>query len=123
VTAPEKNWLEWVVFWAGLALLGGLAGYLVYASAVAGETPPRLAVAIGAPERLATGYAVPVSVTNEGDTTAQSVTIEVESGTGERGEVTLAFVPHGSSRRGWVTFDRQPDPARLRARVVGYEEP
>jgi uncharacterized protein (TIGR02588 family) len=126
VKVPEKNWLEWMVFWAGLALVGGVAGYLAYAATTTGRTPPRLTIAIGEPRRTAEGFAVPVTVANAGDTTAHSVTVEVRSGDGgegERAEVTLAFVPHGSERRGWVTFERAPDASRLRARVLGYEEP
>jgi len=126
VKKPEKNWLEWTVFWAGLALLCTVAGYLVYAAATAGQSPPLLTLSLGAPRDVPGGFAVPVTVRNGGDITAESVTIEVRDGAGpdsERGEVVLAFVPHGSTRRGWVTFLRRPAPERLRARVLGYEEP
>ncbi len=123
---PQKNWLEWTVFWAGTALLAIVAGYLTYAAVTTGKGPPRLAVSIGAVEEAPGGFAVPVTVANTGDTTAESVGIEVRHGNGaddERGELTFAFVPQGSTRRGWITFQRRPDPLRLRARVLGYEQP
>ncbi|MGH9308618.1 MAG: hypothetical protein ACRD1U_04545 [Vicinamibacterales bacterium] len=126
MTKPRKNWLEWAVFWTGLVLVGAVAAYLVYAAAVGGNRPPQLAVHIGAIEEVPGGFAVAVEVRNSGDVTAEAVVVEVRSNEGadhERGEVTLAFVPHGSTRRGWVTFPQRPDAGTLRARVLGYEEP
>lgn len=126
MSKPRKNWLEWAVFWLGLALVCTVASYLVYAAAVGGTRPPQLAIHIGAIEEVPGGFAVAVEVRNTGDVTAEAVVVEVLSGEGadhERGELTLAFVPHGSTRRGWVTFPRRPDARTLRARVLGYQEP
>ena len=126
MTPPRKNWLEWAVFWTGAALLCGVAAYLVYGIATTGNRPPRLTVTLGEAEAVPGGFAIAVMVRNSGDVTAESVVVEVVSGEGpgaERSELVLAFVPHGATRRGWVTFLRQPAPDRLRARVLGYEEP
>lgn len=126
MTRPRKNWLEWAVFWTGLALVSAVAGYLVYAGLTNGERPPRLVATIGAIEEVPQGFAVGVEVRNLGDVTAEGVKVEVTitgDPTGERGEITLAFVPHGSTRRGWVTFRQRPNAAALHARVLGYEEP
>ncbi|MGH9371846.1 MAG: hypothetical protein ACRD15_09985 [Vicinamibacterales bacterium] len=123
---PKKNWLEWTVFWAGLALVCAVAAYLAYAAATTGDRPPQLTVTVGRVEEAPGGFAVPVTVSNTGDRTAESVVIEVRSEDGpasERSEVLLALVPQGSSRRGWATFQRRPAPNSLRARVTGYEQP
>jgi uncharacterized protein (TIGR02588 family) len=120
VTRAHKNWLEWTVFALSAVLILAVAGVLGYL-AVAGERRnPRLEVSLGTPERVPSGYAVPVTVTNTGDITAEEVGVE---GGDERGELTLAFVPGGSRRQGWVAFTREPDVARLRTRLIGYEQP
>jgi uncharacterized protein (TIGR02588 family) len=124
VTRAHKNWLEWTVFALSAVLILAVAGVLGYL-AVAGERRnPRLEVSLGTPERVPSGYAVPVTVTNTGDITAEEVVVEVRvEGGDERGELTLAFVPGGSRRQGWVAFTREPDVARLRTRLIGYEQP
>jgi uncharacterized protein (TIGR02588 family) len=69
---------------------------------------------------------VAVRVRNDGDTTAQEVAIEATltwPGGSEQGEITLAYVPYHSHRRGWIVFSHDPRHARLDARVVGYREP
>jgi uncharacterized protein (TIGR02588 family) len=126
VTRPVKNWLEWTVFGLGLILIAGIAAYLVHAAATRSERPPALAIQVGSIIAAPAGFAVPLTVTNSGDVTAEQVIVEVLNGdarTGERSELTLAFVPHGSTRHGWVIFERRPDPGGVRARVLGYEEP
>lgn len=123
---PAKNWLEWTVFGAGLALVSGLIVYLAVAAATMSSDPPRLTVRVGTAEETPGGFALPIAVINDGDTTAESVLIEVKHGEGdsaERSELTLAFVPHGATRRGWVTFTGSPNPSQVRVRVLGYEEP
>jgi uncharacterized protein (TIGR02588 family) len=124
VKTPEKNWLEWTVFWSSLALVLGVVSYLVHAAATTAGTPPQLVVELGAPERVPAGYAVPVSVSNRGDRTAANVRLAVAlEGSGERGELQLDFVPQRSSRKGWVTFREFPAAGRLRASILGYESP
>jgi uncharacterized protein (TIGR02588 family) len=124
VTRPKKNWLEWTVFWASLALVASVAVFLAVLAVRDSGTQPALEVSLGAPEQVPTGYAVRVDVRNAGDVAAENVVVEVTDESGrERGELTLAFVPGGSRRHGWVTFSRPPSVERLRARILGYEKP
>ena len=124
MTRAHKNWLEWTVFALSATLILAVAGVLAYRSVAGERRNPLLEVSLGAPERVPSGYAVPVTVTNAGEVTAEEVVVEVRlEGGDERGELTIAFVPGGSRRRGWVAFTREPDAARLRARLVGYEHP
>jgi uncharacterized protein (TIGR02588 family) len=123
----KKNPLEWAVFGVSLALIAGTAAMLVHAHVTSDDRPAAIVVTAGAPVTQSRGgYAVPLDVSNEGDTTAQAVVIEVTlSGRDveERSQVELAFVPHGSRRRAWVMFTHDPQSLALRVRVVGYEEP
>jgi uncharacterized protein (TIGR02588 family) len=124
----QKNWFEWVVFAAGLALLLCALAYLVYEGATMGTDPPSIEVRLGAPAARAHNFIVPVTVMNHGDQTAEGVTIEVlmEDDAGQepsRGELTVAFLPRRATREGFVTFQQDPRAARLTARVLGYERP
>jgi len=127
----HKNWLEWSVFAAGLALVLAIVGYLVVALVRHDGSPPRLGVRTGAPWRAddvePPHFVVPVTVTNHGDRTAEDVHVEVTLVQGgqqlERSELRLAEVPHRSSRAGAVTLAHEPGPDQLRVRVLGYGEP
>lgn len=127
---PHKNWLEWIVFAAGLLLLLATVGYLGVQAFTAGRSPAALSVMLGQPWALegAGHHVVPVIVRNDGGHSAAEVTIEVAL-TGapgeqpERRELTFAYVPHGSSREGALTFEQRPAPGDLRVRVLGYLEP
>ena len=121
----KKNALEWTVFGISAALIAATVVILLHAHVTSAQRPPLLVVHLGEPMARGDGFAVPLEVSNEGDTTAAGIRIEVtlsgQEGE-ERSEVELAFVPRGSRRRAWVAFDRFPAGA-LRARVLGYEEP
>jgi len=124
----RKNWVEWAVFAAGLALVLSTLAYLVYDGATMGSDPPSIEVRLGTPAQRTHNFIVPITVTNHGDTTAEGVTVEVlmESDAGgepARGELTIAFLPRRATREGYVTFSQDPRAARLTARVLGYEKP
>jgi uncharacterized protein (TIGR02588 family) len=119
----KKNPLEWTVFAVSLAVIATVVGVLVYTHATGGSQPPHLVVTLGAPVAQDGHHAVPLVIENRGDVTAENVQIEVTLSGRERAEVHIAFVPHGSRRRAWVTFREDPSGGHLQARVLGYEEP
>jgi uncharacterized protein (TIGR02588 family) len=126
----EKNWLEWIVFGVGLALVASTLSYLIYDGATAPDTPPdiEVKVRVEGTRQGAQGFLVPVTVSNRGGRTAEGVLVEVvlEAGAAkepERAELTLAFLPRGGTREGWVTFRADPRAGALTARALGYEEP
>jgi uncharacterized protein (TIGR02588 family) len=122
----EKNWLEWTMFAIGLALILGALGYLGHDALTMRDEPPHLVIELGAPAPRRHAFLVPVAVTNHGDATAEDVRIEVvleAGGVRERGEIDMAFLPRAATRRGWVTFHRDPGAGKLVARVLGYESP
>jgi uncharacterized protein (TIGR02588 family) len=124
---PEKNWLEWSVFAVGLLLVVGVIVYLAYDAVTLGDRPPSIEVQLGEPEQRANAYAIPVSVTNLGDQTAEGVLIEVvlERGTDrEQAQFEIAFVPRYSTRQGWVMFQTDPRSAdQVASYVLGFESP
>ena len=123
----KKNPLEWAVFAIGLILTLGVIGSLAWDAARGGEKPPDLIVELGAPEPRAQGWAVPVTVRNQGEETAESarvvVTLELPGGEKEEAELDFPFVPRRSRREGWVHFLHPPASGRLNGRVTGYEQP
>ncbi len=129
MTAPRKNWLEWMVFGAGLTLLLATIGYLGYQARTYGQQPAVLTVTLGepwAPDADQPGRViVPVTVRNDGCETAAEVKVEVSlvhDGV-ERRELSFAFVPHMSTRAGAVSLEHRPGPDEMRARVLSYLEP
>ena len=124
----QKNWVEWVVFAAGLLLVVSTLSYLAYDAATITDAPPSIEVRTGQPAERPHNFIVPVSLTNHGDQTAEGVLVEVVLESGgqekERGEFTIAFLPRRSTREGWVAFQTDPRTVeQIKARVLGYEKP
>ncbi len=122
----DKNWLEWSVFGISLCIVVGILGFLTYESFTRGDTPPEIAIELGAPLPAESGFRVPVTMYNAGDGTAEEVMIEVtlaSAGAEEISTLTVAFLPRHTSADGWVVFANDPGQGTLTARVVGYEEP
>lgn len=124
--ALEKNALEWTVFAVGLLLVLATLGYLVREAFTKGSNPPELVVQLGTPRRVGERFQVPVTVVNRGDQVAEavSVTITLAAGTErEEAALSMAFVPHQSSRQGWVTFRGDPKDGNLQVGAVAYASP
>ncbi len=124
----QKNWLEWLVFALSLVLVLCTLGYLVYDGATSAKTPANIQLELGKPQPQANHFMIPVSVTNSGDTTAETVQIEVtleNSGQEqENAQLEIALLPRHSKREGWVTFQTDPRTVEeMTARVLGFEQP
>lgn len=123
----KKNPLEWAVFAVSLVVVLATVGHLVYDAATVRDAKPDLRIELGRPEPRSGGFAVPVTVHNRGDETAEGVRVEVElaipGGEPERAELDVTFIPRRSKREGWVTFRSDPSRGRLTGRAMGYEKP
>ena len=124
----EKNWLEWLVFAASLVLVVSTLGYLIYDTATLKDAPPNIQFQLGKPQPQLNHFIVPVSVTNQGDETAEGVQVEVvlesDGKEQESAEFAIAFLPRQSTREGWVTFETDPRTVeQMKARVLGFEKP
>ena len=125
--APQKNWIEWLVFSLSLILVAGVLGFLLFASVTLGDSPPDLKIHLSPAQPEGKYFRVPVKIKNEGDQTAEGVQIEVvlNEGTPEEETATFeaGFLPRQSSREGAVVFKTDPRTGVLQARVLGYEKP
>lgn len=123
----RKNILEWIVFGVSVVAIAAVLAALLTGGNASGDAPPLLNVRAGDPAAVAGSYRVPVTVENSGDRTAEEAHIEVVLTNGaeivERGELTIAFVPRGSTRNGWVTFRNDPRRFTVVARATGFNEP
>ena len=124
----QKNWLEWTVFAIGLALVSAVLGYLAQDALRTAAGPAVIEAHAGRPERRGGYYAIPVTVRNRGNQTAEGVLVEavldLRDGREERSQFRIEHLPTRSTRRGWVAFTTDPSTAReLRLRAVGYTEP
>jgi uncharacterized protein (TIGR02588 family) len=124
---PRKNGLEWSTFVVASLLVLGTVAFLARSAWLESDTPPHIAIELGEPSRHGDRFEVPVLVANTGTQSAESVQIEVTSkpdaGDEERATLQIALLPRQSTRRGWVTFTRDPAAGRLTARALGYELP
>lgn len=123
----KKNALEWTVFGLSLIVIAAAVALLAMDALSPHDVHPDLRVTTGAPVRSSGGYAVPVTVSNHGDATAEQARIEIALVSGgeevEAAELTIAFVPRKSERKGWVVFRRNPSCCTVEARAVAYERP
>lgn len=124
--ALEKNALEWTVFGVGLILVVATLAYLVREAATTGSSPPGLVVQLGVPRQVKAGFQVPVTVVNQGDRTAENVSVTITltaKAESEEASLTIALLPRQSRRQGWVTFRRNPRDGTLQVGSVGFASP
>ncbi|HEX2123073.1 MAG TPA: hypothetical protein VHL59_15680 [Thermoanaerobaculia bacterium] len=123
----KKNLLEWSVFGASVAVILATVALLVAGGSGARRRMPDLRVDVGTPVPTATGFSVPIVVSNAGDVTAEQVRVEIllqaEGETVERAELAMAFVPRRSKREGWVVFRRDPRCCVVAAGAMAYDKP
>jgi len=128
VKTPNKNPLEWVVFFISLLLLSGVLGYLVYDALTIGSEPPTIEIELGDVSARGEQYMLPVTIRNVGDRTAEDVIVEVvlvrDAKELEAAELTAAFVARDSTANGWAVFSIDPGTATsIEARVLGFQQP
>ena len=125
--APQKNWIEWIVFGLSLILVAGVLGFLLFTSVTLGDSPPDLKIHLSPAQPEGKYFRVPVKIKNNGDQTAEGVQVEVVFNQGkpteETATFTAAFLPRHSSREGAAIFKTDPRKGVLKARVLGYEKP
>lgn len=124
---PKKNALEWTVFALSLIAIGAVVTLLFIGGGDTAAVRPDLVVQTGSAVRGPNGHAIPVTVRNIGNATAEQARIEIALLSGseamEKAELTIAFVPRRSKREGWVVFERDPRCCTISARAVSFEKP
>jgi uncharacterized protein (TIGR02588 family) len=119
---------EWTAAGLGAAIALAAIGFMVYEAVSA--APDAIPVITARVERVVahpSGYVVEFRATNDGDATAAQVLVQGElrgaTGTVERSEATIDFVPARSWRRGGLVFGQDPRAARVEVRVLGFDRP
>jgi uncharacterized protein (TIGR02588 family) len=72
-----KHPVEWIVFAVSLVLVAGTVGLLAWDAVQGEDSPAALSIELGRPEPREGTWAVPVTVRNRGDMTAENVNVEV----------------------------------------------
>lgn len=123
----KKNVVEWSVFAVSLILIGATVAILVVEAVRGSNEPTDVRVQLGTPIQRAEGWAVPVTIRNEGDETGENVHVEValqrDNRDVEVAEVTVAFLPRKSAREAWALFRENPASGKVVARAMGFERP
>ncbi len=119
--SEEKSWLEWTVFALSTLLTIALVGYLVHDAVQNRGTPADVRISLGDPTLTEFGYSVPVKVTNQGETTAREVEVEVATHSNPPQTATLSFdfLSAEEVREGWVGFNGKPS-GPLSSRVMSH---
>ena len=119
--------LEWLIAAAGLILVIGTIGFLVYEAFTDANTPPNLAVQTESIIKTENGYLVKFSIYNKGDDNAADIVIEgkiTQNGEDlETSSVTIDYAPSNSKREGGLFFAKNPNEAEFNIRALGYKKP
>ncbi len=121
-----KNWLERIITGIASIIVALTLAFLIYQMIYDEQTPPDIVVNLGEISEKDQGYAVRVTVKNNGSQTAENVTVEIvsqESDTPEKGQLTFQYLPGASSVKGWVSFSKQPRKEALQIKILGYATP
>lgn len=119
--------MEWIVATAGLILVVGTVGFMMYQAFTSKDTPPSFKANFERIDQVDSGYIVIFKVINEGEETAAGVEIEGELKRGaesiEKSNVTIDYAPSKSELKGGLFFKNNPHEFQIEIRAKGYLEP
>jgi len=120
--------IEWAAAAIGLAITGGMFGFLAYEAVLQRDGAPPIMTVVPVEIVEAEGaYVLEVDVKNASRRTAAAV--EIEGTLNEGGETvetstaSLTYVPGDSLRRAGLVFTHNPRQHKVQLRVTGYERP
>ncbi len=123
----RQNWVEWVALAASVVAVVGVVGFLVVDGLRDEGRPPTPIVELRRDEAYATdhGWIVPATVTNGGDRAAESLVLRgtaTVAGEAEASELTVDYLPAGTSVEISIGFSAEPD-GEVAVQVVGFRLP
>jgi uncharacterized protein (TIGR02588 family) len=120
--AGQHSVAERVTLAVGIVVILVLIGLVTYVSFSGGDELPVIAATPVLAEMREEGtlYYVPVTVTNDGQRTAEDVIVRAELANGETAEFTLDFLAGDETREGTVVFATQPTAESLSVRVASF---
>ena len=118
---------EWVIAAIGAVLVLGAVTFMLYEALSEPNTSPRIEVSVDTIIETQYGHLVEFRARNHGQQTAAGVLIEGElkgaTGTVEKAQVTIDYVPAGSRRKGGLLFTHDPTRYTLDVRAKAYDRP
>lgn len=125
----SRSTAEWITLGISAAILISIVGALTWLSFRGAENPPLIVVEPNL-ERVReddSGYYLPFTIRNTGDTTVADAIVqaELDTGTGqpETAEITIDFLDGGEEAAGTFVFRDDPASGDLTIGVTSYKEP
>jgi uncharacterized protein (TIGR02588 family) len=118
---------EWIIAAIGALVVLSAVTIMLYEAFSSPSTPPKIEVVVDSIVDTEYGWVVEFRVRNHGQQTAAGLVVEGElrsdTGTIEKAQVTIDYVPAESSRRGGLLFTHDPRRYALEVKGKGYDRP
>jgi len=123
----RQNWVEWVALAISALAVVGVVGFLVVDGLRDEGQAPTPIVELRRSDAYATdhGWIVPATVTNDGDRAAEALVLRATATVGggeEESEVTVDYLPAGTSVEVSIGFSAEPE-SEVTVQVVGFRLP
>lgn len=124
---PGTSAWEWAIAAVGALVVLSAVGFLLHDALTSPSTPPRIEITVDSVVATEHGHVVEFRARNHGYRTAARLLVEGEirsdTGTVEKAQATIDYVPAQSSRRGGLLFEHDPRSHTLEVRGKGYDAP
>lgn len=119
--------IEWIVAAISAVIVLALFGFILFEAVTKTGDSPDIRFEIARGVAMTDGYALEVTVHNDGHVTVSGVEIEAEADLGggetEVSTVTVDYLPAESGTDVGLAFSQEVDPERVTLRVLGYSYP
>lgn len=125
--AQGTSVVEWLAAGIGAVLFAVMIGYMIVVGLKEAEGVPTVRISAEAPVRQGDTFLVRFEARNEGNQTASGLVVRATLSQGETeietSEVTIDYLPTGSTRSGGFFFKHDPQAYSLELAPVGYLDP
>jgi uncharacterized protein (TIGR02588 family) len=125
----QRSLAEWITLSLSIAILLALAGLVTYEQVTSGEEPALIEVQprLDDMRREQEAYYLPVTVTNQGDDTAEAVQVRLAlilpDGQRSIGQFQVDFLAGGASEEATVVFPVDPAGGTLAVESISFLNP
>jgi uncharacterized protein (TIGR02588 family) len=125
--AEGTSLVEWLAAGVGAALFAAMIGYMIVVGLKETEGVPSVRISAETPVRQGDTFLVSFDARNEGNQTASGLVVRATLSQGETeietSEVTIDYLPTGSTRSGGFFFRHDPQAYSLKLAPAGYVDP